>query len=225
METLSQTHRVVTIDLRGHGESSVTPGTVTMAEMADDVSSLMKELNIGTATIGGLSMGGYVAWEFWRRHREQLTALILCDTRAVADTEEVARGREMMAAQVVTAGAEMAEKSMLGKLMGPDTYESQPETVERVRQMILATDVETIAATQRGMAKRVDMTPHLAEVVVPALVLCGVHDVISPPDEMKGFAADMANAEFVPIENAGHLAPLEQPAATNQAIQNFLANL
>ena len=224
-EALSQTHRVVAVDVRGHGESSVTQGTVTMAEMADDVSELLKELKIATAVIGGLSMGGYVAWEFWRRHRQQLSALILCDTRAVADTEDVARAREIMAAQVVTAGAEMAEKSMLGKLMGPNTYESQPDIVEQVRHMILATDVEAIAATQRGMAKRIDMTSHLADVDVATLVLCGVDDVISPPEEMKGFAAKMPNAQFVQIENAGHLAPLEQPTATNQAIQDFLANL
>lgn len=225
IDEFSKTHRVIAPDLRGHGESPVTKGAVTMAEMADDVAGILDALEVANAIVCGLSMGGYVAWEFWRRHKDKLAALVLCDTRAVADTAEVARGREMMAAQVATTGSKMAADSMVPKLFGSATYDNNPKAVEWLRETILATDPEGIAATQRGMAKRVDVTQILSKVDVPTLVLCGEEDSISPPDEMTGFASAMPNAQFIEIPQAGHLAPLEQPAATNEAIRNFLANL
>lgn len=223
IESFANTHRVIALDLRGHGQTTVTEGKVTMAEMADDVAKLLSAIDVTEpVTLCGLSMGGYVAWEFWKRHSSQLARLILCDTRAVGDTEEVARGRQMMAAQVVQADSKMAADSMVPKLFGASTYESQSDKVEAVRQVILATDPIGIAATQRGMAERVDMTATLGEVKVPALVLCGAEDKISPAAEMKGFAEAMPNAIFVEIADAGHLAPLEQPAATNEAIRSFI---
>ena len=222
IDAFAKTHRVIVPDLRGHGGSTVTEGTVTMRDMADDVAKLLSALDVKSPiTLCGLSMGGYVAWEFWRSHRELLGRLILCDTRAVADTEEVARGRHMMAAQVIDAGAQMAADSMPSKLLG-EQAKAQPELVESVRSMILETDPQGIAATQRGMSERTDMTSQLAKVEVPTLVLCGAEDVISPPEEMQQFASAMPNATFVKIANAGHLAPLEQPSATNDAIRSFL---
>lgn len=226
IDAFSESYRVVAPDLRGHGASTVTEGTVTMREMADDVAQLLEAINIvEPITLCGLSMGGYVAWEFWRRHRARLGKLILCDTRAVGDTEQVARARQMMAAQVEVAksnGSQIAADAMLSKLMAPQAYEDQCDLVESVQQMILDTSPHGIAATQRGMAQRIDMSPLLPEVDVPTLVLCGVKDGISPPDEMQQFAEAMPQANFVAIGAAGHLAPLEQPFATNNAIRDFL---
>jgi pimeloyl-ACP methyl ester carboxylesterase len=169
-------------------------------------------------------MGGYVAWEFWRHHRERLSRLILCGTRASGDSEEVARARKMMAVRVIEAGANIAAESMMPKLFSPTTYDQQAELVDSVRQMILATAPQAIAATQRGMAERLDMSPQLHEIATPALVLCGADDTISPADEMSQIAQSMPNATYVEIAAAGHLAPLEQPAETNAAIRDFLAN-
>ena len=223
--SLEDTHRLILPDLRGHGGSSVTEGVVTMADMADDMRVLVDSLELPSVIACGLSMGGYVAWEFWRRHRARLKALILCDTRAVADTEEVARGREMMAAMVVKQGSGMAADSMVPKLMAAQTYEREPDTVELIRNAILRTKPQGIAATQLGMAKRVDMTSELPDIDVPTLVLCGSEDAISPPAEMSDFAGKMPNAKYVEIADAGHLAPLEQPSAVNVAIREFLANI
>ena len=117
IEEFCTTHRVIAPDLRGHGRSPVTPGTVSMAEMARDVARLLDHLHIDEpVSLAGLSMGGYVAWEFWLQFRNRLQNLLLFDTRAQADTEEVARGRNMMAAQVVADGA-----SMIADYHGPQT--------------------------------------------------------------------------------------------------------
>lgn len=221
----AKTHRVIAPDLRGHGESSVTSGTVTMSNMANDVTQLLDHLNVDQPiSLGGLSMGGYVAWEFWLQFPQRLRHLLLFDTRAVADTETVARARQMMAAQVVSAGASMAADAMLPKFVSPSTKENKSPLVDSVNAMILATDPEAIAATQRGMAERRDMTELLPRITTPTLVVCGEHDEISPVREMQGFAQVMPHAQFVEIAAAGHLAPLEQPAAVNMAVRNFLAN-
>ena len=223
LQDLSKTHRVIAVDLRGHGESTVTTDKVTMSMMANDVHQLLDHLSIqDNVHLGGLSMGGYVAWEFWLQFRNRLKSLMLFDTRAVADTDQVARARRMMAAQVVTAGASMAAESMLPKLMSPHTAEKNPNLVRDVEAMILGTNPEAIASTQRGMAERRDMTDRLAEIDLPTLVVCGEDDTISPPAEMRKIADSMPNAKFVEIPLAGHLAPLEQPVQVTQAIANFV---
>ena len=126
-----------------------------MSDMAQDVAQLLDHLEIrDPVSLGGLSMGGYVAWEFGLQCPGRLSKLMLFDTRAVADTEEVARGRQMMAAQVVGAGSKMAADSMVPKLMSESTQQEQPDLVNQVVEMILATDPNAIAATQRGMAVR-----------------------------------------------------------------------
>ena len=224
IEALSDTYRVIAPDLRGHGSSEVTEGTVTMRQMADDVAGLLEPLDITEpVTLCGLSMGGYVAFEFNRQYRGRLARLILCNTRAASDTREVARGREMMAAQIISAGANMAVDSMLPKLFSPLTYQAKPEIVDSVRQVILATDPRTIAATQRGMAQRQDMTARLVDVGVPTLVICGAEDQITPPHEMQAMAAALPRGSYVEIEQAGHLTPLEQATAVHNSINDFLS--
>ena len=220
---LSPAHRMIAPDLRGQGASEIGEGAVTMRQMADDVDGMLDALQVTEAVIlCGLSMGGYIAWEFWQHHRDRLAKLILCDTRAAADAPEVARARQLMAAYVVTSGATVAVEAMLPKLFAPRTYQEQPELVEHVREVILTTDPRSIAALQRAMAMREDMTARLREIDVPTLVVCGADDQISPPSEMREMAASLPSATYVEIANAGHLPPLEQPSATNEAIQRFL---
>lgn len=225
IQPFRSTHRVIAPDLRGHGNSTVSAGQVTMQQMAEDVLALLDALSVqGTVTLCGLSMGGYVAWEFWQLAAARLRRLILCDTRAAADSLEIARGRQMMAHEVVRSGAVMAADTMTPKLLSSHTQKVAPQKKETVREMILATHVEGIAATQRGMAARADFTDRVSSIDVPALILCGSEDSITPPAEMRTLSQSMARSCYVEIPHAGHLAPLEQPTLVNDAIQSFLAN-
>lgn len=218
-------HRVIAPDLRGHGNSTVSPGKVTMRQMAEDVIALLDALSVErNVTLCGLSMGGYVAWEFWQLAAARLRRLILCDTRAAADTEEVARGRQMMAHEVVRSGAAVIADAMPLKLLSPQTQNTAPHKAAAVREMILATDVQGIAASQRGMAVRADFADRASSIEVPTLIVCGGEDSITPPDEMRSLHASMERSHYVEIPGAGHLAPWEQPAPVNAAIQSFLAN-
>jgi pimeloyl-ACP methyl ester carboxylesterase len=224
LDALAARHRVIAPDLRGFGGSSVTPGTVSMAQMADDLAGLLAALEIAEPVIFcGLSMGGYVAWQFAQRHRDRLGKLILCDTRAIADTPEAAAGRLKTAEKVLAEGPQVVAEAMLPKLFSTETSAANPAVVAATKEVMLKTSPAGIAAALRGMAQRPDVTGQLGQLNVPALVLCGQHDAISPAGEMRGIAAAMPSAHYVEIERAGHMAPLEQPVAVNAAIEAFVS--
>jgi 3-oxoadipate enol-lactonase len=224
IDAFANGYQVIAPDLRGFGQSTVSPGLVTMQRMADDIAQVLNGLAIDQPIVlCGLSMGGYVAWQFALRHRERLAKLILCDTKAAADTPEAAANRIAMADKVQREGAAFVAEAMLPKLFAPDHLQASPPYIEATRQVILRTDPKAIAAAQRGMAQRPDMTDRLAQFDVPALVLCGQHDAISPPAEMRSIAEKLPQATYVEIAGAGHMAPLEKPAEVNAAIRQFLA--
>lgn len=224
LETLSDTYRVIAPDLRGFGASTGATDTITMEQLADDMAELLDELDIREPiTFCGLSMGGYVAWQFWKRHANRLSHLILCDTRAAADTEEGARGRLGMAQRVLDEGTAIIAEAMLPKLFAEKTAREQPDPVEATRRVMLATAPNTVAGALRGMSKRADMTLELPKIGVPTLVICGEQDVIVPVAEMRSIAKALPNATFVEIPDSGHMAPLEDPQTVNAAIRKFLA--
>ena len=197
-----------------------------MDQYADDLAGLLDGLAIREPVVlCGLSMGGYIAFQFWRRYAARLRGLILCDTRAAADTPEAAAARHGMAERVLREGPAPLVESMLPRLFAETTRQRQPQVVEQLRQVMMAGDPRGMAAAARGMAERPDMTPMLGEIRCPTLVLVGQNDVISTPAEMRGIAEAIPGAKFVEIPAAGHLAPLENAAEVNAAIAKFLAGL
>lgn len=224
IDALSGRYRVIAPDLCGFGASGHREGTVGMDQMADDVANLLTALGVvEPVTLCGLSMGGYVAWQFWRRHARRLARLVLCDTRAAADNEETARGRELTARRILAEGAHLVVDPMLERLVCATTRQNQPDVVDALRRTMQAGNPHGLAAALRGMAVRPDVTAWLPEISLPTLVIAGAEDAISPAAEMRAFAAQMPAARFVEIAGAGHMAPLEQPAAVNQALAEFLA--
>lgn len=216
-------HRVILPDLRGFGSSDGWVDTTPMELFADDLAALLDECQVrDPITLVGLSMGGYIAFQFWLRHRARLARLVLCDTRAVSDPEEVARGRLQMAERALREGSDFVADAMLGRLVADTTRQLQPEIVDELRHIIRQTSPRAIAAAQRGMAARPDVTSLLSQIDCPTMVLCGEHDVISPVAEMRAIATAIPNACFVEIPDAGHMAPLEQPTTVNAALTSFL---
>jgi pimeloyl-ACP methyl ester carboxylesterase len=223
---LSKTFRVLAPDLRGFGQSSPVAGddaVVTMAHFADDLAEMLSAMRIeGPVAFCGLSMGGYVAFQFAARHADKLGRLILCDTKAAADTKEAAENRHKLAATVLSEGSQAAADAMLSKLFSKRAIESQVPYVEETRQVILGTQPQTIAAALRGMAAREDFTAKLETIDVPTLVLCGTEDVITPPAEMRSIAAAIPGAEYCEVPEAGHMSPLENPQTVIPVIKKFL---
>jgi 3-oxoadipate enol-lactonase len=215
--------RVIAPDLRGFGGTNLPAGISSMEQMADDMAALLDALHIQEPVVFcGLSMGGYIGWEFFRKHRTRLAALIQCDTRAVGDTPEVAKGRRILAAKVLGEGAKVAAEAMMPKLFGPQTPDAQAHLLDSIRQTIESNSAAGIAAALEGLATRRDSRPLLSQIDVPTLVIVGEHDAISTVAEMREFAAQIPGAEFVEVPTAGHLSTLENPAVVNGAIQRFL---
>ncbi len=226
IDALRDSHRVIVPDLRGFGTSDTTPDVVSMERFADDLFELLDALAIGEPiTFCGLSMGGYIAWQFWRRHPKRVAALVLCDTRAAPDSPEAAQGRHDTAEKVLRQGRIPLVKAMIPKLFSKETREKNPEMIDDVRAMIGRASPEGIAAALRGMAQREDAREYLDQINLPALLVVGEEDEISPVEEMQSIAAAMPKAEFAVIPNAGHMAPLENPSATNEVLLSFLKSL
>ena len=224
LDDFARDYRVLAPDLPGFGQSSpILAPEYTMEMFADDLAAMLDRLAIDDSVIFcGLSMGGYVAWQFWHRHRERLRALIVCDSRAAADSPEVARGRSYMAERVLEQGSTSVADEMLTKLFASETVAAKPKFVGHTLDVMKSTRRETIASAQRGMAIRPDMTSHLDQIQVPSLLLAGEQDVISTPREMDSLAKRMPIGEFATIPNAGHLAPLERPDVANGLMRSFL---
>lgn len=226
IDALASKYRVIAPDLRGFGQSGISEGTVTMEQFADDLAALLDALEVAEPVVFcGLSMGGYIGWQFYRKHGHRVRAMILCDTRAVADTAEARAARMELIDRVLREGPEPAAQSMIPKLLAPSTIASRPQVVATVQRMILATDPRGIAAAARGIADRPDVTSLLPEIRCPCLVLVGKFDAISTLEEMRCIAAKIPGAKLVTIAGAGHLTPIEQPALTTAAIESFLKGL
>ena len=226
LETLSATHRVVTPDLRGFGETSLgTEDTATMEEMARDVAALMDELRIERAILGGLSMGGYVVLAFLRLFSRRARALIFADTRPQADTEEGRANRDEMARRALDAGMGAIAEAMLPKLLAPATHMKNPQAVAHVREMILSTKPEAAAAALRGMAVRQDHTNWLQNVLQPTLIVVGSEDQLTPPADSEKMRGEIRGSRLEVIDGAGHVSNLERPREFNAALTKFLKDL
>ena len=232
---LSAQYRVVAPDLRGFGASAGKTETAlskpagepaTMDQMADDLAALLDAKEIfEPIVLAGLSMGGYVALSFWRRHADRLRALVLCDTRAEADTPETAAARRRTADRAAREGTAFLCDDMLPRLLAAPTFEQSPEVVALARRMILEAPPLAVAAAALGMAARPDATAWLPRIDCPALLVVGGEDAITPPASMRAMARSMPRARVVEIPGAGHLARLERPAEFNAALLDFLATL
>jgi pimeloyl-ACP methyl ester carboxylesterase len=167
-------------------------------------------------------MGGYIAFEFWRRHSVRVGSLILCDTKSAADTPEAARNRRLQADRILATGTDELADQMLPKLLAPSSINNQPQTVRRIREMIAKAEGPGVAAALRGMAERADSTGILDKIHVPTLCIVGEHDAISPPVEMQEMAAKMPSAKCVVIPDVGHMTTMENPGAVTDALLAFL---
>ncbi len=216
-------YRTIAPDLRGFGTSDLGAGPVTMERYADDLSRLLDQLGVNEPIVYcGLSMGGYIGWQFWSKYASRLAGLVQCDTRAVADTPQGKAGRAELAARVTASGAQAAADAMMPKLFGPDAVRVAGDQMEQTRRVILANPPAGISAALGGMAERPDITSLLPQIRTPTLIVVGQHDGISTPDEMRGIAAQIPGAEFAVIPDAGHMSPLENPSAFNAALKTFL---
>lgn len=227
LAALSNISRVITPDLRGHGGSETVPGTMnTMDDMAKDIKELIEILGIKEPVIlGGLSMGGYISFAFYRNYPELVKGMILAATRATADTIDTKVSREEAAAIAQERGPEAIIDGQLPKMIAPITQETKPEIVELARSIMLETPVTAIVGDLRGMLNRQDSTSTLKTIECPVLILHGADDKLIPIEEVNLMQREIRNAHSKIIPDAGHLLNLEQPREFNQAVQEFIHSI
>jgi YbgC/YbaW family acyl-CoA thioester hydrolase len=213
-------------DLRGMGQSDAPDLGYSMETYAADLAELLDLLGARDVVVVGLSMGGYIAFEFLRRWRQRVRALVLMDTRAEADAPETRMSRDASASMAREQGAAAIAEAMLPKVLGSSTLGGAPATVERVRGMMAATPVAGIVGALGAMRDRPDSTPLLAELDgLPTLVLVGDEDEITPPAQARAMAEAIPGASLVVVRSAGHVPPVERPVETTDALLAFLAGL
>jgi pimeloyl-ACP methyl ester carboxylesterase len=222
IDFLSSKFRVVTLDWRGFGESTPGSGETTLDSMAGDLAGLLDHLSIEKAVICGLSMGGYAAFAFFRKHPDRIRGLILADTRATADSEDGKRGRFEMAATVRSKGPAALVETMTRRLIGQTSFNENPAVVERVGRMIMSNNSEGIAQALVAMAARPDSSDLLARIDCPTLVICGEEDTLTPPEEARMISRAIAGSILELIPRAGHLPNVEQPDVFNRVVLKFL---
>lgn len=226
LEDLNDAARLLAPDLRGHGLSEASEPPYSMEMIADDCMALLDSLGVQEpVVICGLSMGGYVAFEFYRRFPEWVTALILVSTRAAPDTPQAKQSRDAMAARVMEAGTEEIADEMTPLLLAPENYAQDEKLVAFVREMIDSASVDGIVGMLAAMKDRPDSTPTLAQISVPTLIIHGEEDQIVPVAEAEAMRDAIPTAQLLLVPGAGHLPNLEQAATFNQAIWDFLMKL
>lgn len=215
-------YQVILPDLRGHGDSDAGDGPATMEKHAVDLARILDHAEVGRAPFAGVSIGGYVLFEFWRRYRGRIAALVLLNTKAPADSPEAKASRLQAAADVLERGTGPFFESMVPKLLGQTTRDSRPDLVDGALQMMRKMSPESVAQVQRGMAERPDSVPDLKTINVPTLIVTGDEDVLTGPPEAELMRQNIPSSELKVIRRAGHYSPWEQPGEAGQLLRRFL---
>lgn len=224
-ERLATRYRITLIDLRAHGDSGVGQGSATMEKHAADLSRVCDEAGIGRAIFGGVSIGGYVLMEFWRRERERIAALILANTRAETDADELRVSRVKAADDVEKLGPAQYVGTLVPRILAETTRRNRPDVVAAIEAMARKMTAPGIAAALRGMATRPDSTPTMSAINVPTLLVFGEEDQATPATVGEMMQRLIPNATLQVLPRAGHVGVFEQAEDAHQVIRAFLEQL
>jgi pimeloyl-ACP methyl ester carboxylesterase len=214
--------RVLAPHYRGMDGGIQDPPAASIDDYAGDVIDLLDSLHVEDAVIGGLSLGGYVAFALFRHAPRYFRGIVLADTRSPADPPEAAEGRTRLLSAVRDQGPSAVADEMVPRLLGETTRAERPDIVERVRTLILSNPATAIAGAITAIMTRPDSTPLLSSIHCPTLILVGDQDALTPPVMSRDMQRGIAGSELVVVPKAGHLSSLEQPSAFNAALARFL---
>lgn len=222
LQVLLSRYQLILPDLRGHGDSGLGDGPATMEKHAADIARVMDDANVGRAPLGGVSIGAYAIFEFWRRHHGRVAALALCNTKAPADSAEARAGRLQAARDILERGVEPFFQSMIPRLLGHTTQETRPDVIAGALHMMRKMSADDVAQVQRGMADRPDSVSTLKTINVPTMLLTGDEDILTGVSEAEMMRQHIAGSQLRVIPKAGHYSAWEQPAEAGRVLRQFL---
>lgn len=221
-QALIARYRVILPDLRGHGDSAIGEGPASMDKHAADIGRVMDDADIDRAAMVGVSIGGYALFEFWRRYRGRVAALVLSNTKAQADTADGRAARLQTAADVLERGVEPFVEGMIPKLLGETTRRTRPDLVEGARKLMLKMSPEGVSQLQKGMAERPESLSTLTTVNVPTMIIAGDEDFLTPVADAELMRQNISGSQMAVVSRAGHFAAWEQPGEVGKIVRRFL---
>jgi 3-oxoadipate enol-lactonase len=215
--------RVIAPDLAGLGSTDDQEGDrAALDDYANDVLTLLDQLQIDRAHVGGLSLGGYVALAVARLAPERVTGLVLADTKAPADNAEQRAARDRLITIVDAGGPDAVATEMLPRLVSQTSAREQPELLAEIRAQIGLNRAPGLRRAILRLRDRPDAGPGLSAVTVPTLVLVGDEDIPTPIADAEFLARHIRGARLEILAGAGHLSNLERPEAFTAALTRFL---
>ncbi|MBM4160217.1 MAG: alpha/beta fold hydrolase [Ignavibacteria bacterium] len=225
MKALPNHFRAIAYDVRGHGESDVVDGQFTIEFFVDDLIALLDHLVIERAVLVGLSMGGYIALRAVERHPERVRAMVLCDTRSEADSNEGKTKRSATIKAVKANGVAAFAEDFVKLVFAPQTFETDPQTIQMIKIAIRGNSPLGICGTALAIACRTDTTAALPSISVPTLILVGEHDNLTPPAAAQAMHDKIAGSELHILSHAAHMSNLENTTDFNKHLIEFLNRL
>jgi 3-oxoadipate enol-lactonase len=222
LQSYKKNLRVITYDLRGHGQSDVGDGQYTIELLVNDLIALLDYLKITKTILCGFSMGGYVALRAIERDSSRFSALILCDTMSAADSNEAKIKRATSIELIKSEGIARYAETFLKAVFALQTFDTNPGIIEEMRRIILSNSPLGVCGALLSMAGRTDSSEALSKIGVPTLILVGEHDAVTPPTAAKDMRDRIPNSELHLISNAGHMSNLENPATFSEHLIRFL---
>ena len=209
---------IVAPHLPGFGGTPGAGDVMTMTAAASRCVEALDEAGADRAVVCGLSMGGYVALELWRSHRERVAGFLFANTRATPDDDDGKERRRALAGRLRGEGIDFLVESP-GPLLSD---QADQELWERVRTIVAAQPAESVAAAALGMAERPDSTGDLPGIDVPTMVITSSDDTLIPPDQTAPMADAIPGARFESIDAAGHLSNMEAPGEFTLLLETHL---
>lgn len=222
VEKFNSGHYCITYDIRGLGSSAVGDGQFTIESFVDDLEKIIDSLKLNKPTLCGLSMGGYISLRAVERMQEKIGALILCDTKSLADNNEGKINRALGIKQIVDEGVETFVEQFISNCFAESFKRASKAEYETIKNRSKKYVPIGVKGCLLAMAGRTDTTTYLQNITIPTLVICGEEDTLTPPDVMKSMSDKIMDSTFVTIEGAGHISPIEVPTIVNSEIEKFL---
>jgi pimeloyl-ACP methyl ester carboxylesterase len=201
--------------------ADITIGDLTPQESIAEMAASTLAQAPERFALAGLSMGGYTAFEIMLREPERVTRLALLDTTPFADPPERLEGRKNQLSMVRDGRFDEVVSAMVAFKMKPEGP-PKPALADAIREMCVTAGPEVLLRQQAAMLNRADTSDVLAHIKCPTLVICGRQDVPTPPEVHEEIASRIEGAKLVIIDDCGHLASLEQPVATTEAMREWL---
>ena len=222
---LERGYRVVAPDMPGHGDSTFDPAHHTVDRIAQSYVELLGVLGLQRAILAGISMGGYIALRMWAIKPALIAGLVLSNTKAEADSDEIVGRRRAQVGNLRQHGLAEFIRTGAPKRLSPSTLEHRPWVLDSITMMNFTVTAEANIATLEAMAAKPDDTAMLATITVPTLITSGSDDTFIPKDAAAALKGGIRHAQLHVIQDTGHVSNLENPTEYNRVMDDFLATL